>query len=318
MRPHFDYYIASLDRWPFHVGVNLELKEKAPLKALPWRAHVRIDLNHPTADGLCTQGEEAQLYDVEDAILSRLRAGEHCFVSQVTHRSRRTMVVYVKEQPKDGDPLYDALAAIATHTAQMIECVHDPEWTEYREVLYPLPNFEHQIRDKKKLAHFEREGDDCAQLHAIEPTFIVKEPAGAEKLAAELKNAGFHVKGVTKVAEKGVKGWRVTAQVESPLALAILDDFRETWLELATKAGADYEGWNAELVPVGKPRSRKAKPAVARSRKPARATAHPIAAKALGRPAAKRKSTKKAGVKKTVRSAVARRKAAKKQRRARG
>ena len=36
----------------------------------------------------------------------------------------------------------------------------------------------------------------------------------------------------------------------SPLGLAVLDEFRPRWLDLASGAGGRYEGWSAELIPV--------------------------------------------------------------------
>lgn len=305
MRPHFDYYIGALDRWPFHVGVNLALKSAAPVSGLEWRAHVRIDLNHPTADGLATNGEEAELYEVEDKILSHLKREDYCFVSQVTHRNRRTMVIYLREKPEENSKLMTGLESILNHKTAIIDCVHDPEWSEYKEVLYPQPNFEHQINDKKRLKEMERSGDDCSRLHAIDVSFHAPTPQAAEKLAAELKLVGFGVKSVLRAGGSESQGWRVIAEVESPLALSILDDFRETWFDTARRAGCRFDGWNAEIVPVeadGRPTAKRAPRG-----KQARALSR--------RPGAKKKVAKKASAKgpkaAPKRTAVARRKAEK-------
>lgn len=320
MRPHFDYYIGSLDRWPFHCGVNLSLKDAAPLEGLVWRAHVRIDLNHPTADGLATNDEEAELYNVEEQILARLAGDEHCFVSQVTHRNRRTMVIYLKTEAKEGHPLVQGIASVTTHKAAMIECVNDPDWSEYLEFLYPQPNFEHQIRDRKTLKVMEERGDDCSRLHNITAEFWASDPAIAEKLAAEMKQLGFPVASIVKAegADKG--GWRITGIVKSPLAIAIIDDFREKWLALAESTGARYDGWRAEIVPVEsdgkkrkKGRAKKAKAkkaAVAPKPAAARRTAGKRNARSPKLKKVAKKVAKTRGPKKKA-TAVARRKATK-------
>ena len=246
---NFDYYLASLDQMPFHVGVDMQLRDQTPQPDLPYRAHIRLELNHPTVDGLATLEEVALLREVEQQILGVLPAESFKLVAHVTHRSARTMIVYMRDEPiDDSDIVKSILGATESHAIRVIYEV-DPEWTEYRDVLYPSERFEHQIRDRHVLDRFEKEGDDCARNHEIEPRFSGLEQEAAEKLKADLEEKGFKVLEVKEVGLNGNREWQVMAQAISPLALAILDDFRECWIALARKHGGHFDGWSADVMP---------------------------------------------------------------------
>jgi len=250
MRPEFEYYMAALDRWPFYAGVDLSLEEDAPLEGFEHRVHVRLELNHPTADGLCSAEEEALIYAIEQEILSHVSPEEMRLVAEVTHRNARTLVFYCSTAPDEEQGIYKALASVDTHTTKVLDEM-DKDWSEYKDVLFPAPNFMHQINDRKVLREFERCGDDCSEVHSIEPLFVQLDENGAQRLASELKEAGFDVKDLAEVGLNGQREWQVTGQVRSPLALSILDDFRQVWLDLADRSGGRYNGWSAEVMPVG-------------------------------------------------------------------
>ncbi len=249
MARNLEYYVAQLDHWPFEVGVDLSLKGSEKREELPFRAHIRLELNHPTDDGLCTAEEEALLVAVQEEILSSLDANDFCFVASVTHRNARTMVLYLREEPGEDSPINEVMEKVQTHKSRVM-WEEDRAWAEYTDVLLPSENFQHQIRDRHLLKEFERQGDDCSEVHCIEPRFNVADEKKAEELAASLKDAGFGVKEITKVEANGNSSWRLVATAESPLGLAVLDEFRPTWLSLAREAGAQYDGWSAEVIPV--------------------------------------------------------------------
>ena len=105
MSQNLEYYVAQLDHWPFEVGVDLNLNSSERRNDLPFRAHIRLELNHPTDDGLCTAEEEALLVAVQEEIISGLAPEDHCLVAAVTHRNARTLVLYLREEPNESSPI---------------------------------------------------------------------------------------------------------------------------------------------------------------------------------------------------------------------
>lgn len=246
MQTSFEYYVALVDHWPFEVGVDMSLPEDSRMEGLKYRLHVRFELNHPTEDGLCTAEEEALLCACQQEITADLEEANHRLVATVTHRSARTLVIYSREEPNEAHRIVQSLERVTTHKTTVIHEI-DAEWQEFREVLYPSLNFRHQIKDRQLLREFERRGDDCSEVHSIEPCFAAASKESADGIAELLGEKGFKVLGVDEA--NGV-GWRVKAQVNSPLGLAILDDLRRIWLHLAESHNAQYEGWSADLIPV--------------------------------------------------------------------
>lgn len=249
MNCNFERYMASLDGMPFEVEVDLSLHDRAPIAGLEYRLHIRLELNHPSADGLSSKEEDALLAAVEEEILDTLPAEDYVLAARVTHRSARTLVVFARKPPEEGDAVHQALDRFDTHRTR-VQHANDPEWTEYLEVLYPSQELLHQIHDRRVLKEFERRGDDCSALHVIEPRFVGLSKAQAEALAEGLRARGFGVKTIEESAGADGKGWSVTGEARTPLGLAILDDFRHAWIELAGAHGGSYKGWSAELVPV--------------------------------------------------------------------
>ncbi len=251
MSRNLEYYVAQLDQWPFEVGVDLNLDTTVRKNGLPFRAHIRLELNHPTDDGLCTVEEEALLVAVQEEILCQLNSEDHCFVASVTHRNARTLVLYLREEPDSQAPINKAMEKVQTHKSRVM-WEADAEWGEYNDVLLPSENFRHQIKDRHILKELERQGDDCSEIHSIEPRFNIAEREHADQLAKALQESGFKVKEIIKAEEcaNGDGEWRLTASAQSPLALAVLDEFRPVWLDLAEKLDAKYDGWSAEVIPV--------------------------------------------------------------------
>lgn len=249
MRSTFEFYMAKLDGWPFEVGVDLAAHDDERCAKMPYRWHLRFELNHPNEDGLASAEEEALLLAIQEEIEAALPEEGCRFVAAVTHRNAHTLVIYSNRLPEDGHPILKALEGIETHTTRVLH-EEDASWDEYQDVLYPSAAFLHQIKDRRILREFERQGDDCGEVHSIEPRFVGLDKDGADRLAAALQERGFGIKGIDEVGQNGQCEWQVTAAAESPLALPILDDFRQTWMTLAEEAGGRYDGWSAELIPV--------------------------------------------------------------------
>ncbi len=249
MSRNLEYYVAQLDQWPFEVGVNLGLEPSAQKSELPFRAHIRLELNHPTDDGLCTKEEEALLLAVQEEILATLSPENHCFVASVTHRNARTLVVYLRDEPDENAEINKVMEKVETHASKVM-WESDPEWAEYTDHLFPSENFLHQIKDRRLLKEFDRRGDDCSEIHNIEPRFMMKSKEAAEALSSSLAESGFAVKEINKLEGDDSFSWCLIASAQSPLALAVLDEFRPIWIELATKADAKFDGWSAEVVPL--------------------------------------------------------------------
>ncbi|MEE9391723.1 MAG: DUF695 domain-containing protein [Planctomycetota bacterium] len=251
MRPNFDYYMARLDDWPFEVGVDLSVREAVPIDGLQFRLHVRLGLNNPSDDGLSTKEEDALLALIEDEMLHTLDSADYRFVAAVTHRKARTLVFYSRHSQMEGEAIHKVLTDAKTHNAKVIS-EEDPEWTEYTDVLYPNEEMLHQIMDRKVLKEFDRRGDDPASIHAIEPCFVNLCEEGVEICRSGLEAEGFVVTDVSETSRNGTgaKEFSLKARVKSPLGLAILDDFRHSWLSIAKKAKGSYRGWSSELVPI--------------------------------------------------------------------
>lgn len=250
MRPFFEYYVANLDRWPLEVGVDLTLHDKAPIEGMKYRAHFRLTLNHPTPDGLACQEESALLLAIEEEVLAALQPGSFCFVANVTHRERRTIVLYLDAEPAPGHPILEAIQRVETHKT-LFQFEVDPDWEEYLGFLYPSEAFRHQIKDRRILKEFEKRGDDPARTHSLEPAFSGFDEEAAKGFSTALEQAGFVVGEVSDISINGVANWRVVGAVKSPLALSILDDHRGVWMKLAEDHGGRYEGWSAEVLPIG-------------------------------------------------------------------
>lgn len=250
MTMKLESYLSSLDGWPFEVQVDLAARERAPVAELPHRLHLRLELNHPTEVGLASAEEAALLSVIQEELLARVSASEAVLVAAVTHRKARTLVFYcAMGADTDGHPIQAAIDVVETHKTSL-QSEQDPEWAEYLNVLYPDDNFLHQIKDRRVLKEFELRGDDCGEVHSIEPRFVGLTAEGAKGLASDLEKLGFDVKDMNESGLNGSREWIVTGIARSPLALPILDDFRANWINLARNAGGRYDGWSAEVVPV--------------------------------------------------------------------
>ena len=105
------------------------------------------------------------------------------------------MVIYLKDELKSDHPLF---SIVSKKRIQFIDCIHDPDWSEYKEVLYPPASIEKKLmKDLPRLrTAVPVEWDDLRQqLERLSRILQPAQPGETSTLGAVVHNTADTLRG---------------------------------------------------------------------------------------------------------------------------
>ena len=138
--PDFDFYEAEFDEARVALFVDLAAAKNAPLATHPLRLQMRVAMRAPRADGLRSPDEEAELFALEDAIVTKVEAAlDGVYVGRIVAQGYTNFAFYV---PIASAPRAENANAVVGNVAPYVlewNVADDAEWAYYKELLYPDP-----------------------------------------------------------------------------------------------------------------------------------------------------------------------------------
>ena len=234
----WDFYFTHDGQAPLIVAVDLAFGPRAPVKELPERAILSVQMRTPMPTGLRASAEAPALFALEERLSEVMAAAGWAQVGRVVTRGRSDFLYYgpagvdLPALPEEDYPLRRV-----THT--------DEAWDLYRNFLWPGPRDWQQIVNRRTVRSLQEHGDDSQASRPVDHVVVAKDEEGATAAVASLREAGFTVEGAAPGEEEE---WRIPFEtVDAParideVTLAILDAIEGI-------EGVDYDGWGCPVVP---------------------------------------------------------------------
>jgi len=246
MQEYWELYMKSIDGHralvSFNAGISMDIEELSYTH--PIVAFVKLELKEPKENGLVSKEESSKISFIEDrleAAILKFRIGK--YVGRVFSNGSVTFIFYLQFTYNWEDFLEYALSDIDKYQFSS-GFQDDNEWNFYKNLLFPT-NKEWQIIQNHKASNaLEANGDDLQQKRAIEHKIFFID-SKSDELIKRLESDGFKIMENIKNDEgvEGIKFYRL----DKPFYYDI-DDLTLYLIDLSSKFGAMYDGWECSLV----------------------------------------------------------------------
>ena len=172
-----------------------QIAEKDPRTAL---LQVRVKIKNPTAAGLPTDEEFAELNTVEDRLTAAIEAIGGVEVGRVTVNGQRYFSFYLSLAEAPASKLVTDVQKNAPYRLQFAYKL-DPHKDGYWKELYPTADGWQVIRDLEVLDALRSRGDDPQSVREVSHWAYFADQATANLFAAWAKTAAY---AVTSVADR--------------------------------------------------------------------------------------------------------------------
>lgn len=246
MTENWDFYPCRVEDEPATIMLNLGLAQAAPVAELPVCAWLRVLLVSPRADGLSSSEEFDRLCEIGDALEAAIAEAPTPirYAGRCTCSGRRDFYVYTASGLAAEALLSSVMAAFAEYDFDT-GYREDPQWSLYREFLYPGPRSLQLINNRRVLEALEGSGDCLTQSRPVRHFVDFEADASLAAFRQALGLAGFDIVG-ERIDEKTGRQGLVFQRSES-VEFVHINDLTMQLLDLVNSHGGNYDGWETEV-----------------------------------------------------------------------
>jgi len=247
MPENWKNYFCNVNNKLASIALNLGLKEAAPLKTKPWLLWVWVYLQHPRPDGLSDQSEFDTISAIEDALLKGLASTcEAIEAGRITTDGHREFYFYGSSANGFEKAIRAAMRNFSAYKFDLGK-QYEPDWDQYRNVLYPSEeNMEH-IKNMDVLEVLEKHGDTLESVRDVHHWIYFKTSNDRKLFAEGVLQLGYTVEDELESLENecpySIQIMRDQSVTPSKIDDAVLQLFR-----LAKALHGYYDGWEAQII----------------------------------------------------------------------
>jgi uncharacterized protein (TIGR01619 family) len=249
----WDFYFCNVNGALSSIMVDLEANRRAPLPGKPWLLWVWVHMRLPRDDGLSSDQEAPKLHEIEDLLTGLLSDSDGELLGRITGDDRREFYFY--------SPSSEGINIAITKVRQAFpEYVfdygthHDPDWRQYRDVLYPSDVDMQRIQNRRVVDELDKRGDDHSIPRPVDHAIYFRTPTDRNAFALASVGAGFTVRSVSEHdTDKADRRFFLNLVRTDTVTLEHIDRVVLQLLELAKQYNADYDGWGCEVQTAGAP-----------------------------------------------------------------
>jgi len=246
-KPEWDFYFSDVDDVLGSIYVDLGLHKIAPLKDKPDMVWVSVKMKNPRNDGLSSSEEYDILISIEDLLVNvMIERNNAIFAGRLTSNGNRDFYFYI------GDvSLYDKAISAAMVTFPNYEydfgIIDDPEWSNYFDFLYPLPNQYQSIENRRVIACLQKEGDNLTKERPVDHWIYFKDEIDRDNFLSKIKNDGFDIIDNDYDARFGELAFRLHISRIDKVDYNSVDDYVLKLWKFAGECGGEYDGWETSV-----------------------------------------------------------------------
>ena len=237
---NWEFYLYPTDDGPVFVTFHTEI-DAINRDDYKHCARAIIPIKNPDETGAATDAESAELYDLEDNLVTALDQAESAclLLARVTHAGQRELVFQVKDKASFHPVVTLWMDECKRNDITLSE--HDG-WDFFSEFIWPSDEDWVWIYDRRVVDSLIESGSDPAKDHQLEFCFCGSDADNLQTLANQLAEDGytpvsFDEDSLTLVMARSM-ALNVNTIWETSMYL----------IDLATTHKVEYDGWGAEIV----------------------------------------------------------------------
>ena len=244
-------YLCSIDGKVGSYFLNLALINIVPIvekNALLW---VEFVLNDPSDDGLITDQEYIALMLLEDKFIPQIENElDALYVGRLIHDGKCEFYFYFKESKYEQQIIQQIVDQLVNYKISF-GLKDDPNWSAYRESIYPNVYAMQSIRNIQVIMNLEKHGDSLVIERPVEHWCYFKTSEGREKFIATISVKGFEINGQS-YHDESENPYCVQLVRMDRVELNNINDVTWMLLELCIENGGEYDGeydgWETPVI----------------------------------------------------------------------
>lgn len=242
----WDFYFSNVNDKLASIYVDLGLNKIAPAKNKPNLLWITIHMNNPRKDGLSSSEESDKLFEIEDAIVDKLKSSFNLiYCGRITSDGDRDLYFYVDDTALCGKLIYEQMRQFPKYTFEY-GTKSDKSWKVYFDVLYPTPEQYQRITNRRVVDNLEKYGDKLIKEREVSHWLYFKSANNREKFLSNIKEEGFKI--INKDLDKSLElPFRLVIKRVDKVDLDSVNDYAIHLWKLAKEVGGEYDGWETSV-----------------------------------------------------------------------
>lgn len=247
MSDNWDFYFCNIDEKVASIFLDLGIADSAPLKEYQDLAYVRVCMNQPREDGLCSDEETEPLNALEDQLEDRLTADDVAvYVGRSTSDGYRDFFFYATET-KNWSSVVDAVMTEFSSYNFEQGSRADDDWVLFFDFLFPSEMNWQVIQNRRVCENLEDKGDSLNEERQINHWAYFPDQESRKAFEEKVLDLGFKLCGHTGAEEDQHEFGIHISKLDLP-SYETIDDITLPLFDLAKELGGEYDGWTTTVV----------------------------------------------------------------------
>jgi uncharacterized protein (TIGR01619 family) len=247
MTENWKSYFCNVNSKLASIALNLSLNEGAPIQTKPWLLWVWVYLQHPRPDGLSDQGEFETISAIEDALLKGLASTCQAIeAGRITTDGHREFYFYGSSANGFEAAIRAAMRNFSAYKFDVGK-QHEPEWDQYRNVLYPSKESMERIKNMDVLEVLEKHGDTLESVRDVHHWIYFKTSNDRRLFAEDVLQLGYTVEGQLEALENEFP-YSIQITRDQSVTPAKIDDAVLELFRMAKELDGEYDGWETQVI----------------------------------------------------------------------
>ncbi len=247
MTENWKSYFCNVNSKLASIALNLGLDEEAPIESKPWLLWVWVYLQRPRPDGLSDQSEFETISAIEDSLLQGLASTcQAVEAGRITTDGHREFYFYGASASGFEKGVRGVMGKFSAYKFNLGK-QHEPDWNQYRNVLYPSDESMERIKNMDVLEVLREHGDTLESVRDVHHWIYFKSDDDRKQFGQEALQLGYKVENQSEDLNDefpyGIQITRDQSVTTEKINEAVLQLFR-----FAKNLGGKYDGWEAQVI----------------------------------------------------------------------
>ncbi len=242
----WDFYLCKVDDAPASIFLDLALRDSLDDASRQTLYALQVSMTELGEHGMGTATEADALNPIEDVIAEEARTVGLRLIGRLRNHGIWQLTFM---GPADHEERLNRIAKpILASSGRAFELVSqpDPEWSYYREFLYPNAERERWMKDKSVVEALEQHGDPLIASRRVDHWVYFPSAAKRSAYAQHVTRLGFEIVGPEDESDDST--FRLQIHRIDSVQLEAIHEVTEELSRLAQNHEGEYDGWETSVA----------------------------------------------------------------------
>jgi hypothetical protein len=245
---NWEVYLAQYEKGPGSTVLNMDIKNIAPNKNLPFLFSAGVNFTNCTTDGLPASAEFSNLNRISDSITALVnRLVKNTIVGTFTYQCQRRDYFYVPDTSDLRQQVTNLIIKRFPGYTPAFNIKLDNEWEAYLTFLYPSETIMEYIKNEKVVAQLLKAGDKLEKPRQVDHWLYFKTNVD-RNCFIEYANREHYKVETKETMPNGAYLFKLHISRTDNVDLASISKITLELEHEAKKCNGDYDGWETEVV----------------------------------------------------------------------